>query len=170
MRSVLIQMCEKYRKLVNEVQYIHRLVAFDGHHGLDHDLMVAQYGYLIAGDARTSELAWVAGLMHSIDRLISLISKQDVQTFLDGFINCLPDSISSEEIELIVEALGEHSKLNDPDDNPVTVALKDADRLANLGFLNLIRGGQQRPNLHPLLWVFMTDCTQSQLLKILSHA
>jgi hypothetical protein len=143
--QILEKMLEKYKDLFQAVQKIRANSSYNQSHGLDHDLFVAQYGFLIADDERIGELAWVAGILHSLDRLTD-----DAGIFYILFMY-LPDSITSEERRLIVDALCDHSKLNHPDDNPVTVVLKDADRIANIGPLDLIRLGQQRHDILPII-------------------
>ena len=114
-------------------------------HGQDHDLTVAQYGALIAPDEHDGELAWVAGLLHSMDRhFLETEAHDKIERGLDLAFKC---GLSTEDIEQVRVAVAHHSKMNDDADGPVTIILKDADRLANLGAINIIRGGQHRPDI-----------------------
>ena len=158
-RQILEKMLEKYKDLFQAVQAIREKLSYNQSHGLDHDLFVAQYGYLIADDERIGELAWVAGIMHSLDRLTA---HEDV---IQKIFLCLPNSISSEEKKLIQEALRDHSKLNDPADNPVTVVLKDADRISNIGPLDLIRLGQQRNDIPPIIIGYCDEFSPGSTFK-----
>ncbi len=47
----------------------------------------------------------------------------------------------------ILRAVLEHNKKNDSNDPPVTITLKDADRLSNIGSLHFLRCGQFRTNI-----------------------
>lgn len=117
-----------------------------GGHGWDHDLRVAQTGALIADDDRIGEMAWVAGLMHSTDRHFG----ERTNEVLLHYFSLLPQGeFNPLEMSQMLDAVLNHSGKNSPsdEDNPVLVTLKDADRLANLGAINFIRGGQHRPNI-----------------------
>lgn len=134
---------ELFPELVEMVRQDHtqRGVAGGGHDFL-HALMVAQYGKLIAKNKRIGVLVWVAGICHNTDHLFPLL---EIKGRLDSYLEIT--DLSAEEKWLVIEAVIEHSKLNDPRDNPVTIALKDADRLANIGPNVFIRSGQFRPQL-----------------------
>jgi len=138
----------EFRDFYERVEKIHASIIDQGMstqgHGFDHDLLVAQYGYLIAEaeDERVGELAWIAGLLHSFDRHFSPLQEKKL---IDECLNLVGLS-ESDNLDVRV-ALNKHSERNDPSDSPVLVALKDADRLANIGAINLIRGGQHRPNI-----------------------
>lgn len=147
-RRLFLTLRDKYRNLYDAVQKTHEDILTAGKsvmgHGWDHDLRVAQTGALIAETSRVGEMAWVGGLMHSTDRHFG----ERTAEILDGYFTLLPKGeFSDREFSWIQEAVYQHSKKNSEADNPVTITLKDADRLANLGALNLIRGGQHRPNI-----------------------
>lgn len=112
--------------------------AIGGGHDFLHALMVAQYAEIIAEDEHTGMLAWIAGIIHNTDRLFP---KEQVKEKLHLYLNKATD-FSSEEKGFIIEAVLNHSKLNDPKDKPVTVVLKDADKLANIGPNLIVRSGQ----------------------------
>jgi len=115
-------------------------------HDFMHALMVAQYASQIA-DSDMAELGWAAGICHNSNRLFkdendSLIGKR-VRGYLDG-------SFNEQEINQIIEAVMNHPTHNSPADKLLTIILKDADKLANLGGLLVIRCGQFQPNLPPV--------------------
>jgi hypothetical protein len=115
-------------------------------HGFDHDLMVAQYCVLIAESPRVGELGWVAGLLHSIDRHFGDQGAGDSEIIRR--LDLLPkEMLTMLERFAIIEAIKSHSRENADCDGPVTIVLKDADRLANIGALNLVRSGQHRPHI-----------------------
>lgn len=117
-------------------------VLYQGPHSFLHALMVAQYGWLIAEEENIAIAVWVAGLCHDLhrhcDNQIELVNKLDYYLTLTG----LDESVKP----MIKQAVLNHdNKPNDPADNPVTVALKDADRLGNIGPAHWPRAGQFRP-------------------------
>lgn len=112
-----------------------------GHGFYDHDLAVAQYGTLIAPDERTGELAWIAGLLHSTDHFYP----DRIGEIVRERLALLPQNIAAREKELVVDAVLRHEEANSADDSPVSVTLKDADRLANIGALVIARSGQFFP-------------------------
>ncbi|MSU55025.1 MAG: hypothetical protein EXS46_00620 [Candidatus Taylorbacteria bacterium] len=146
-REIFVRNRAKFAGLFERIKAIHHEIVVAGRdvngHGFDHDVMVAQYAAMISENERVAEMAWVAGLMHSLDRHFpdSFNAKIEECIVLVGHL------FSVAEIEEIRVADRVHSRLNDPLDGPVTIALKDADRLANVGALNIIRGGQHRPNI-----------------------
>ena len=146
-RDKFLLMVETYRPLFNETVRFYKKMENEGTsthgHGLDHDLMVANYSLIITESGRDGALAWVAAMLHSIDRHCGDRMTEEVNRRFDPVRHLF----DSEEIMAIMEAVENHSKRNDPHDGPVTVIIKDADRLANVGALNLIRGGQHRPNI-----------------------
>jgi len=147
-RRIFVTMREKYRALYDVVKKNHADILAAGKttmgHGWDHDLRVAQTGALIADGPQVSEMAWVAGLMHSTDRHFG----DRTEEVLRGYFALLSKAeFTVSGFVMMWNAIIEHSKLNSDGDNPVTVTLKDADRLANLGALNLIRCGQHHPNI-----------------------
>jgi len=143
-KEIFVNNRAKFAALYKRIEKIHSQTKNTRGHGFDHDLLVAQYAAIIAENERVGEMAWVAGLMHSLDRHFlpdeaEMILEECIGLVSNQFTVCEPG-----EIRLAVH---DHSKKNDPADGPVTVALKDADRLANIGPINLIRGGQHRPDI-----------------------
>ncbi|MFA6554299.1 MAG: HD domain-containing protein [Candidatus Paceibacterota bacterium] len=160
--DIFAQFRAKFHNLYNFVKTVHEGIIASGKsthgHGLDHDLTVAQYGAKIAPNKRVGELAWVAGLLHSLDRHFSA---DETRRYVEEGLSMVAQHFTAVEIQEIRTAVEEHSKMNQDTDGIVTMVIKDADRLANLGAINLIRGGQHRPcipayipetlgQLHPL--------------------
>ncbi|MFZ2621000.1 MAG: HD domain-containing protein [Minisyncoccia bacterium] len=146
--NTFVVMRAKYKALYDAVKKTHEDIVASGKttmgHGWDHDLRVAQTSALIAETPRVGEMTWVVGLMHSTDRHFG----SETSEVLDRYFGLLPvGEFRNDELMFMREALMEHSMRNSDADNPVTVTLKDADRLSNMGALNLIRGGQHRPNI-----------------------
>jgi len=147
-QRIFVAMRGKYRLLYEAVKQAHETILAEGKttmgHGWDHDLRVAQTGALIAETPRVGEMAWIAGLMHSTDRHFG----DRTEGVLHGYFALLPSGeFTGGEIAMMWDAVAEHSKKNGDADNPVTEALKDADRLGNLGALNFIRCGQHHPDI-----------------------
>ncbi|MCR4328834.1 MAG: HD domain-containing protein [Patescibacteria group bacterium] len=147
---------EKHAALTAKVREDHLEQKAFGGHDITHALMVAQYATLITEDERTGELAWIAGMCHNTDRIFPEIRDEKLPSVKVIFIRSkvvsyldLVKGIASEEQELVIEAVLEHHKKNSDADNPVTVVLKDADRLANIGVNNIVRSGQHYSNLLP---------------------
>ena len=67
---------------------------------------------------------------------------------------------------MIRDAVLNHMKFNDPQDNEVTVILKDADRLANLGPANLFRAGQHMPDIPAFIIGYIDGPHPKQSFKI----
>lgn len=145
-QEIFVRNKEKFGNLYLKIKKIHESIIARGAsthgHGFDHDLMVAQYGFLISENNRKGELAWIAGMMHSLDRHFSPQIEMDIINECLGVVELF--EIEKDDIKI---ALDKHSKPNDPLDSALLIALKDADRLANIGAINLIRGGQHRPNI-----------------------
>lgn len=114
-------------------------------HGMDHDLMVAQYGILISPNPRTGEMAWIAGLLHSMDRFYS---KDKYRKKLTKVMSLLPRNyFTKNELLEILDAIENHGGPNKSGDCLTKVVLQDADRLANLGPQSIIRAGQFFPDI-----------------------
>ncbi len=113
-------------------------------HGVDHDLRVAQNAALLVDDPHLALLGWVAGLLHSTDRFCPKgTSDAELESILRERCQLLPQNIvDARDINLVIDAVITHHLKNDEMDNPVTVILKDADRLANLAPDTVIRTGQ----------------------------
>ncbi len=144
-RSKLLVFQGKYKEFIHEVGCLFERLQAGGNcgegHGLDHDLLVAAYCLQITPDGieHEGELAAVAGFMHSLDRHFDAAGVNSEMRYLMRF---LPKSVLSEEFDVIRQAVLNHSKLNSEDDSLVLKILKDADRLAGVGPLSMLRSGQ----------------------------
>jgi len=130
--------------------YVRAGALWGGAHSFLHALMVAQYAWIIAEDEKTGRLAWVAGLCHDINRHFPKKVDKKLQTYLSF------TKFSDKDKHSIIEAIKKHSKINNPGDGPVTLTLKDADRLANIGPSHWVRDGQFRPRapfVDPIQWL-----------------
>ena len=135
-------LARKYRAFYLAVEaFCAEWVANQGH-GFDHDTLVAGFAVRIAATPHIAELAWIASHLHSFDRRLP---KEEVEKVVRRHIALVPD-LSSDDVEWIWEAVRDHSEKNNENDNAVSIALKDADRLANIGPSVIIRGGQFYPN------------------------
>lgn len=116
-------------------------------HGPEHDLTVAKWCVILSDNQDTRELAWVAALLHSIDRLMPhYLPHEIVKSLVDRQFTYLPTHyFDSYEKEIISHAILHHAEKNKPEDSDVLVVLKDADRLANLAPEIIMRIGQFAP-------------------------
>ena len=137
-----------YQRLIQAVRKDHiDQGAVGGPHDFLHALMVAHYCVLIAEDERNGVLAWVAAICHNTDRLWPEAEESGViRAKVTGYLENCP-GLDIFETNLIVEAVLNHHRPNDENDNPVTVVLKDADRLASMGPNLIIRSGQHYSKL-----------------------
>ena len=117
-----------------------------GSHDFYHALAVAQYALLIVEDTALASLAWVAGLCHNTDKMFPA---EKVSAVVQDYLDTGTD-FSLDEKTLVRVAVLEHGKRNDPCDSLVTVALKDGDRLGNIGPLHWLRSAQFRPSILPV--------------------
>lgn len=137
---------EEYRslfpKLYDEVKKIHdgSTRPHRGHGFADHNLPVALMAAIIAPDLRTADKAYVAGLLHSIDRWVE---KEEFAPTILRCLELLPKGyFTSQEMEEIFDAVQKHDKKNAEDDSLTLQVLKDADRLINLEPVHIIRSAQ----------------------------
>ena len=151
----------EYPSLTLAVQRAHEECPADIiHHDFDHALQVAQVATMIAADPLTSRLAGAAALCHNADRMLEVReggsvtkpSTQDIEGLVMSWLGT-ENVFSGFEEDLIIEAVLEHSKPNDERDSPITVTLKDADRVVNLGLDIIVRGAQHHgcQTIHPTL-------------------
>ncbi|MBI4085867.1 MAG: HD domain-containing protein [Candidatus Liptonbacteria bacterium] len=156
---------KKYTELLTMVIRDHEKVrASESGHDFEHALMVANYSVRIADDARTAKLAWVAGICHNTDHLIErglvpehFRKKHTLDTLVrKKLIQYLQyTTLNHNDKQLVIEAVMEHRKRNDPRDSKVTVALKDADRLANVGALLCLRSAKELEHLPVLDYIHL---------------
>lgn len=158
-RSIEMKKAKKEKPLWDIFPDLTRLVLKDHQrkkiepgHDFFHALMVAQYGLIIAPEEKIGILAWVAGLCHNTDRVFAQdFVERRVRYYLNvGGVD--KNLISISEKDLILEAVMHHSELNSSSDNPVTIVLKDADRLSNAGAICVVRSAQfhyDKPSFNP---------------------
>jgi hypothetical protein len=135
--------------------YDHMVQFHEGHntkgsgHDLIHDLMVSGYAVRISetefpSNERLAELVWIAGMLHSTDRFFG----EDVahRTFLENMLTEAGLTDPADRAD-VMTAILEHGRPNQQSDGLITVVLKDADRLANINPLVIIRSTQFHPGL-----------------------
>ncbi len=155
---------EKYTTFYRRFHSLHKgaIEEGSGHrgHGPDHDMLVAGYCLLIAGDDhRLAEMAWVAAHLHSFDRFAGDGAEELIDELLshttrqlprdpenEGWEE-LPGRLPHEDILLVKTAVMRHDKPNADDDSMVQIVLQDADRLANLMPYVIARSGQFQPDI-----------------------
>lgn len=133
---------DKHREFYNEVKRLHDSYPNQRGHDMYHNIHVALFGLKIA-DQAIQELVWLSAIPHSLDRIAG------DNNFETNIRNCLKlvKGLNVSDIETVFDAVMNHGKLNEDSDSPVLVALKDADRLANMFLTLVIRVGQHRPNI-----------------------
>ncbi|MBI4085868.1 MAG: HD domain-containing protein [Candidatus Liptonbacteria bacterium] len=111
------------------------------HHDIGHTFRVANTALKIAPDKKTARLAWLAAILHNTDRLFG---NRNTPRILKAHLQKTP--LTASEKEIVFRAVMNHTKKNDPNDDRVTVTLKDADRIADFGAIVLLRIGQYYHN------------------------
>lgn len=155
--EVLPKVWELYPTLAREVKDMHQRVGLVASgHDADHDFEVGQLALMVAWpeDQEVAVLAGVGGLAHSTDRIleatlglgketISVVPEAEVRSSVMSLIIACTDIRNPESRKRVVNAVVHHgSNPNQPDDDLVTIAVADADRLANMGASLPIRSGQ----------------------------
>lgn len=146
---------DKFKELYRVIVDGHKDASGNRGHGLDHDVTVAHLAVSIAPDQRTGEMAWVSGMIHSTDRFVQNAGFKDIPSMnkelevrLRDILKSLPKGYFSEdETEQIFSAAFRHEEKNKDDQGIVQQVLQDADRLANLDLLLVIRAAQFRPTI-----------------------
>lgn len=134
---------DQFKALYDAVERSHReSLQSNRGHGFDHDLAVAQMTTRLAHDLRTAHKSWVAGIIHSTDRLFP---KESYQAQLRAYLLLLPENFfSPEEVEEILFAVLEHDALSPVHQSPTQAILQDADKLVNMQATAILRVGQFR--------------------------
>ncbi|MEK7166158.1 MAG: HD domain-containing protein [Patescibacteria group bacterium] len=133
-----------------------------GCHDPFHTARVGQYAFEIAETPDVARLAGVAGLCHNADRILQhdlKVGRKDVpmemvRDLVNKWLDCI--DLSKDDRDLILDAVLNHSLPNDSNDGPVLMALKDADRLANLELDVIMRSAQFYPDfpvVDPVNWL-----------------
>ena len=141
---------KKYAVFYSQFHEMHEELVSDGRghagHGPDHDMLVAGYTLLIAGDDhRLAEMAWVASHLHSIDRFFG-DDHELITTSMLLLVENTDENLgfNPEDIDEIKLAVLRHARPNAEDDSMVQIVLRDADRLANVMPYVIARAGQFR--------------------------
>ena len=132
----------RYQSVIAMIVQLNEIVRQCGRtligHDIDHDLMVGQIAALVSESVRDQEMAFVAGLLHSRDRHHG----KHAPGIIDGMMQLptISRNFRGSELALIREAIKRDSEFkNNPEDSAVLKALKDGDKLANCGPVNLFR-------------------------------
>ncbi len=145
-RRIPLKIWEIYPNMVAAIKLTHsetvrKTEAMFYCHDFDHVIRVADMAMRIAEDENVGRLAAVAALCHNADRILQKIRNlgpfgkvpdSDVIDLVNGWLNSeTSESFSADDRALIIDAVLHHSERNSPNDSPVLVCLKDADRLVN---------------------------------------
>lgn len=137
---------KKYAALYAAVKDTHEASAYRHRgHGLDHDVAVAQMAVFIAPTTQLADKGWIAGLIHSTDRLVEA---SEYTKRLRSLLALLPiHAFSAEEVEEIYIAIFEHDQKSPTHRSPTQEILQDADKLVNMQATLVIRAGQFHANI-----------------------
>ncbi len=130
-------------------------------HNMDHNVHVALHGIDIVmqdygADPFLMEAIFLSSIGHSLDRLVS----RDDQAGFAGLIEaCLETFQHSNQLmkTTVTDAILEHGKKNASHDSILTVIIKDADRVANVGAALAIRSGQFYADLPPYEMLYLRE-------------
>lgn len=115
-------------------------------HSAEHDALVSMIATRIAPDLRTAEKAFVAGTLHSLDR----VAGDKFESVLDDCLaRLVPDEFTQSESDEIREAVIRHGEHKDTQGvrSLTLITLMDADKLANMQPLAIARAGQFYPDI-----------------------
>jgi hypothetical protein len=120
----------------------------NGHGFFDHDHPVAQTCVLIHEHEPSVRKAWLASLLHSLDRLMS---EEEERETVERLLSLIPENeLSSSDKDEIRVALQNHDGPNREEDSETQMILQDADRLANVNAIVIMRSGQFRSTIPTL--------------------
>lgn len=139
------------------VKALHEAVKMPAHHDWWHDVRVSTVAYNICVreyDARTAELACLAGAVHSADRLLE--AKHGRKISVNTLISTLEDLLSPVQVDSVrlgevCLAVVEHAEINHDKDGPVKICLQDADRVVNLSYDIAMRSALLYAEKYPLV-------------------
>lgn len=142
-----LQKAEQYASLFGVIAQAHK-DAHDGH-DLCHAARVANIAGCVAreefGSEHLASLSVMAGLCHNADHLLRKeLDRKPSPDEIGERIHLwlMRTTLSSENKDMIVTAVVQHNGKNDPHHHPVTICLRDADRIVNLDLDVVIRSGQ----------------------------
>jgi len=138
---------QKYGKFLEKLMERHADIEKAGKgnrgHGFDHDLLVAHYALAIQEQRETAEASWIASLLHSFDHFYGDAAETEIMAMLE----IATTDLTEDTLQDIASAVMLHSTKNDENDSMIKITLQDADRLANIGGIVIIRSGQFRPTI-----------------------
>lgn len=118
-----------------------------GGHEIDHPRRMCKIAEKVAGPEVNLFLLKTAIWFHNLDRSVYPYLSCHPKNYLAGpYIPTVirrftepksPEIFSSGDIDLVVDAVERHSRLNEPDDTTLTIYLKDCDRLDGMGAIGL---------------------------------
>ncbi|MBI1975282.1 MAG: hypothetical protein HYS57_02900, partial [Parcubacteria group bacterium] len=114
-------------------------------HDATHPQRMCLIANKIAGDEINLFLLQTTIWFHNLDRSTYPFTEGDrtsheyIPRVIRGFTSRYPDIFSHKDQDVIVDTVEKHDRLNAPDDSPVTVYLKDCDRLDGMGAIGLVR-------------------------------
>lgn len=136
---------ERFSDLYNAVLTMHAQSPLQHRgHGFDHDITVAQMTQEIVSDDSLRDKVWVAGMVHSVDRVVKpAVVEETTRTLVAQTAHVL----SELDREEVIQAALRHSEKNQDDQSVTQIILMDADRLVNLQPLIIIRAAQHYPHI-----------------------
>ena len=122
-----------------------------GSHSSSHALRVGQMALRLL-DGRQAVLAAIAGIVHNADRVVQAkheddkcwanVDKRETVRLVKRWLRHVP-ALTTDEIDLIVDAVLKHGGPNDASDTLVLTALRDADRIVNVQLDVVLRSAKQ---------------------------
>ena len=151
---------EIFPEVAERIRKTHEEVGLFGHHDFAHAFRVGELAYQFAlsewRDRLVAQSAGLAGMSHNADHIFwHMLGREkykqdpDIDKKVGGLVSSWLDGLGlkNNQVELVIRAVLNHQKPNEDGDNNVTIALKDADRVANMDADVIIRAGQSRPNI-----------------------
>jgi hypothetical protein len=153
-----LKIWEMYLSLVAAVKQTHDETVRDTGepmfycHDFDHVVRVAERAIAIAEDEDVGRLTAVAALCQNADRILQKVGglgpfgkvpDPDIIALVEEWLDNEPaGSFCHQDRTLVVNAVLHHSERNSPNDSPILICLKDADRTVNLEADVIVRKGQ----------------------------
>ncbi len=149
-RTTFLKFRERYWDMYSMREKMHRMfleagVSQRGHGFFDHDHPVMQICLLIHESESEVRKAWLAAMLHSLDRLVD---EEEEKRLIELLLAQAPENdLSPDDMEDIREAVRGHAGPNKEDDSLTKMILQDADRIANSMAIILPRSGQFLPTI-----------------------
>ncbi|MBI2108839.1 MAG: HD domain-containing protein [Parcubacteria group bacterium] len=159
MKKLEMRIWERFPELVQAVKLDHDKADLFRVHDIFHALRVGEWAYRIAysewGDVRLAELAGIAGICHNADHMLfkkdgpdeRSVKHDRIRTVIKRWL--IYTDTKSNEQELIIQAVINHTNKNSDFDPKILIALMDADRVVNAEADVIMRSAQFR-NLPPI--------------------